>query len=84
MVEVTFGELAAADASIVYGDNSANRIDPIFAQDLGLISFDEVQIHFGGSMAIDNISYTELPEPGTVFLMGLGLTGLLLQSRRRR
>ncbi len=57
----------------------------------GVISddaFSQVQLHTnqnGGSIKIDEIYYgvTAIPEPGTMLLMGLGLSGLALYGQRR-
>jgi len=50
-------------------------------------AFDEfdvvsMDIWFGGSAAVDNLSF--VPEPGTIVLVGLGLVGLQLHQRRTR
>ena len=63
---------------MVYGNNSANRID------LGLIGkFDEVLITMGGSGGIDRVT-TNVPEPNTLALCGLGLAALTSLRRRFR
>lgn len=52
------------DASVVFGNNSANRIDPITAESLQIDPFNRVEVNFGGSAAIDNIQFgrpTPLP-----------------------
>lgn len=67
------------DNSIVYGNNSANRIDVMSADALGIDGFDAVRINVGGSMAFDNITAT--PTPGTMAMLGLG--GACLARRRR-
>ena len=67
------------DASIAFGDNSANRFRPITSAYLGGV-FDEVTLTLGGSGAIDNIV---VPTPGalaTISLVGLAATG---RARRR-
>lgn len=45
------------DASVVFGNNSANRIDPITAEALQIDPFNRVEVNFGGSAAIDNINF---------------------------
>ena len=38
----------------------------------------------GGKIAMDNISLTQVPEPSTALLIGLGIIGAGVQGRRRR
>ena len=65
------------DASIAFGNNHANRFNPITSADLGSL-FDEVTLNLGGSGAIDNIV---IPAPGAFALIGMG--GLVATRRRR-
>jgi len=71
------------DPTVVYGDNFANHIAPIQAASLGLLSFDKVEVNFGGSAAIDNIYWdrpginAEIPVPATIWMFGIGLFLLL-------
>jgi hypothetical protein len=71
------------DASVHYGDNTANRIRPISARSVGMPYFDRVVLNFGGSGGTDNIIFTPVavPEPGALALLGLAIPALL---RRRR
>ena len=69
------------DPSVRYGDNSANRIRPIQARDVGLPSFDRVVLNFGGSGGTDNILFTPVPEPTALALIALPVLALV---RRRR
>jgi len=65
------------DQGAVFGNNTVNRIAPIG----GLGPFDEIEIHLGGSAAVDNLVF-DMPSPGVAGLLALGL-GLLGLSRRR-
>ena len=70
--------------SVDFGDNFANRIAPIQAADLvgdragGKAYFDEVEVLFNGSGAIDNL----VPAPSAAALFALA--GLGAARRRRR
>lgn len=69
------------DSSVVFGNNTANRIQPIDILDVNQIAgaFDRVVIHMGGSGAVDNIYY--VPTPGSFAMLGIaGVAGF----RRRR
>jgi hypothetical protein len=70
------------DPTVKFGDNSANRIQPITARQVGLPSFDEVVLNFGGSGGTDNIFFTPVPEPTALVLVGLALPGIMLRRRR--
>ena len=74
------------DASIVFGDNTANRISPITSSLLAEAGFDgaeggfnRVIIYAGGSSAYDNIT---IPAPSGVLAIAGGW--LMLSPRRRR
>ena len=71
------------DPTVRFGDNSANRIDPITAREMGMPYFDRVVLNFGGSGGTDNLIFTPVPEPSTALAMGLLLPGLSLLRRRR-
>ena len=72
------------DPTVVFGNNSANRIAPVTAAALGIGGFDRVEFNFGGSAAIDNIVWTEVPAPGVLSLLLPGLAGGFAAARRRR
>lgn len=68
--------------TVVFGDQSANRIRPITASQLGFNSFHRVEINFAGSGAVDNIAFDVIPEPASLALVAGALP--LLGLRRRR
>lgn len=86
---IAFDEFVTAgqffDPTVVFGNNSANRISPISIGDLDPSSrgtatgFDRVVFALGGSGAIDTIQF--VPEPATLSLLALG--GIALIRRRR-
>ncbi len=70
------------DETIVFGNNSANRVSPIMIGDVseGLADgYTSVTIHMGGSSAFDNI--VTIPAPASAVLLGLG--GFAAARRRR-
>lgn len=71
------------DSTIVFGNNSANQIQPITAASLGVESFDEVRISLGGSAVIAQVTVTAVPTP-TAALGGLALLGAGALRRRTR
>lgn len=82
-----YGVGAVVDFSIFLagyeiGDNTANRIAPFTAEALGIGPIDEVVIKLAGSGAIDNLTYTTVPEPATALFLATGLA-ILGVSRRR-
>jgi len=73
------------DPTIVWGNNSANRLKPVTAAQLGLSDFTEVRVHFHDSAALDNVMFTTtippIPEPAALSLLALPA---FLRTRRRR
>ena len=79
-------DLQTRDGSIVFGDNSANRVGAFTPAEVTaltgttLTQFDRVVINMGGSGGIDNLI---IPEPGTAGLLVLGMLGIAAMGRRR-
>lgn len=71
------------DPTVSFGDNYANHIDQIIAAELGVDAFDRIEINFGGSAAIDNLTFTPVPLPSAIFLLGTGLLGLVGIQRKK-
>ncbi|MEM8782654.1 MAG: PTPA-CTERM sorting domain-containing protein [Planctomycetota bacterium] len=72
------------DASIAFGDNTANRFRAISADALGdgsFARFDEVAFTPGGSQVVAEVSYA-VPTP-TALAAGLSLLGLSAMRRKR-
>jgi hypothetical protein len=84
---ITWLQLAAMDATIAYGDNSANRISPLVPADTGLAEFNRVRIILGGSGAVDNLElpFIPTPEPSALLLWAstaAALAGITMAGRR--
>ncbi|MDQ3441674.1 MAG: hypothetical protein M3478_15130, partial [Planctomycetota bacterium] len=67
------------DPSVVYGNRSGNRIEPMTAQELGIVAFDQLVFDMGMCYGIDNLEFQqfngalpEVPEPSSLATMGLG------------
>ena len=78
------------DSTIMYGDNSANRIDPITIAELNsffgtnAVGFDQVQYFFNTSQAVDTFVFTTtVPEPASALLMLGSAFGFGVVRRRR-
>ncbi len=84
LTTVSFADFVAAgplfDPTVVFGNNTANRISPLVDQQLGIVPFDKVVMNLGGSSAIDNII---VPEPSTFVLGAIALTMFLVGRSRR-
>lgn len=81
---VGFGDLIARDAA-QFGNNSANRIAPFTAAELGLApaEFDRIDISLGGSAGITGINYTTVPTPSALLLGALGMAWTRWTRKRR-
>jgi hypothetical protein len=83
---LSWAQLQTRDGTIVWGDNSANRINSLTPAEVTLLTgtamttFDRIVINMGGSGAIDNLV---IPEPGTAGLLVLGMLGLAAMGRSR-
>ncbi len=94
LFRIGFGDLPTIDPSIVFGNNSANRIFPIAlpgSNSGGRIVAGNLQdyvniieIDLAGSGAVDNIQINAVPEPGTWGLLGAAMLGLAALRRRLR
>lgn len=81
-VTIGFASLLSAPQM---GDNTANRIAPLLAAQIdGIEEIDKVVIELGGSGAIDNLTFSHVPEPSTLLLSALGLAGLGAARRAHR
>jgi hypothetical protein len=60
------------DSSVVFGDHTANRIQPISANDFQAIGFDRVVINVGGSSAYDTF-VVPAPASGLVVIAGAAM-----------
>jgi len=103
VARVGFNEFTAGGAfrtdnsDVEFGNNSANRFEPITVADLNgfasttVANFDRIEFNFGGSGAVDNLTYTsftsppspaEVPEASSVLIWAL--LGLTVGGYRRR
>lgn len=67
---------------VEFGDNSANRINPMTAEQMNIPGFNEVVVNMRASGGVDNVSFDAVPEPSTA-LIGMGMLIPLLARRRR-
>ena len=56
----------------------------LLAEELGIGAFDRVTVQLVSSGAIDNLTFAPVPEPGTLAMLALGLTGLASFRREKR
>lgn len=80
------GFLALQGVDLEFGNNSINEISPYLASTHGWARYDKVEVKFGGSGGIDNITFNAapVPEPATLILFGSGLIGLAHVGRARK
>jgi hypothetical protein len=76
------------DPTIVFGDNSANRVQPITAAQLNIRAFDNLVIDMGMCYGVDNVTFEPItgtlpsvPEPTALAAMGLAFTVFARRSR---
>ncbi|HEV2293970.1 MAG TPA: PEP-CTERM sorting domain-containing protein [Tepidisphaeraceae bacterium] len=75
------------DPSVVYGDNSANRIQEMTAEELNIVAYDKLVFDMGMCYGIDSLVFQEftgaVPEPSSLAWLGLGAALLARRARRR-
>ena len=71
------------DSSISFGDNTANRIGPVTAEQIGG-AFDSVVLQFGGSGGVANVNYFRAIPAPPALAGGLILMGMMTAVRRGR
>jgi len=72
------------DPTIAFGDNSANRVSPFTAAELGMTGFNGVAIAVA-SGAVDNVTFgtgDSIPEPAALALAAPAACALLARRRR--
>lgn len=84
---VSFADLLLRDPSVVFGDRTANRINPFDLASLGdeqSGGWDRIEIELAGSGGVDNLVFAAVPEPQTLAMVLGGLVGLAFAGGRRR
>ena len=64
------------------GDNLWNQVLFVTAGQ-GITGIARIDVHFGGSGALDNLTYSVVPVPAAFWLFGTALIGFIGYSRRR-
>ncbi len=78
--EIAFSDFGPqSQGDLEFGNNTANRIDLFDIDDRTT----RVAIKLQGSGGVDNITFTPVPEPASLVMMGLGLAGLAVRGTRR-
>lgn len=73
------------DPTVAFGDNSANRVEPFVAMDLGFSGWNRVRIAMGGSGAIDRLQFERaIPEPTAALVFAAGIATVASTRRFRR
>lgn len=86
--KVSFADLVDSnsiyyDPTIKFGNNSANRIQALTADELGLDRIASATINLGGSGGVGELNVTGVPSP-TAAIAGVALMGVLLGRRGKR
>jgi hypothetical protein len=78
-------EIATYIPGTANGNQTADTSNRYFNFYFGNDSFDEVQLNSQGyAFETDNHEFATVPEPGTLALLALGLTGLVFARRRKQ
>lgn len=78
--------LVEAQTYTTASGNNQTSLVPNFFGFYGTTGFDSIVLSFTGQQlaVIDNIQLASVPEPGTIGLLALGLSGVVAIARRRR
>jgi len=78
------------DGSLVGETTLLMNLDDIINQQISFsgVAFNSASFHFSQefflSEAVDDISFTPVPEPASVVLLGIGIAGIAVRIRRRK